>query len=67
MTELNLVTIEIPAVPAVVVKEGATYFTVDEHDNLKIKAGSQTILNTEVPNNKTWNVRISLRIEEKDA
>jgi len=46
---------------------GTDSFTIGESVRLKITSGDTEIFNDKVPNNKQWQVTISLRIEESSS
>ena len=64
---MELIEQVVPPTPGFIIKTGRSSFEVGSNDNLKIKAGNDTILDGKVPAGKVWKVSLQVRIEEKDA
>lgn len=54
-------------IPSQIIKAGATEFELDETGRLIIKTNMDELLDAKVPNNKRWEVQISVYIKEYDA
>ena len=49
-----------------IIKRGADNYTMEEREKLKVKVNSDTVLDTEVPENKRWEINIIVHIVEKN-